>query len=298
MGVVFQNYALFPHMNVAENIAFPLRARSASAADIKVRLEHVLRLVRLSGMETRRPSELSGGQQQRVALARALVFSPDVILMDEPLGALDRQLRERLQIEIKHIQRELNLTVVYVTHDQAEALTMSDRVAVFNNGEVQQIASGRELYDEPCNAFVAQFVGESNRLSGVVSEIGGDRCAVRTDGGRIIHARLVGDATLGSRAVVCFRPERVALGPHQDDRQNVFEVQVEEFVYHGDHSRLSMRLGSDGLLFTRLPNALGNPGAAAGDMITLGWRADDCRAFAGSSSHSSFPDARRLGTDL
>lgn len=288
MGVVFQNYALFPHMSVADNIAFPLRARRVSIAEIRVRLEHVLRLVRLTSLEKRKPAELSGGQQQRVALARALVFSPDVILMDEPLGALDKQLRERLQIEIKRIQRELELTVIYVTHDQSEALTMSDRIAVFNCGEVQQVASGRDLYDAPANAFVAQFVGETNRLSGVIAATDGARCTVRTDGGQTIVADLIGEGSVGARAILCFRPERIVLGPGQDE-ENVFQVQVEELVYHGDHSRLTMRFGSDGLLFTRIPNSAGRPKFSSGDAITIGWRAGDCRAFAGASARSSDP---------
>lgn len=288
MGVVFQNYALFPHMSVAENIAFPLRARRAPAAEIRVRLEHVLRLVRLTGLEKRKPAELSGGQQQRVALARALVFSPDVILMDEPLGALDKQLRERLQIEIKRIQRELELTVIYVTHDQSEALTMSDRIAVFNNGEVQQVASGRDLYDAPANAFVAQFIGETNRLSGVIAAIDGARCSVRTDGGRTLVADLIGEGSIGARAILCFRPERIVLGLQQD-RENVFQAQVEELIYHGDHCRLTMRLGGDGLLLTRIPNSFGTSQFSPGDGITVGWRASDCRAFAGASARSSDP---------
>lgn len=288
MGVVFQNYALFPHMNVAENIAFPLRARRTPAPEIAIRLEHVLRLVRLTGLEKRKPTELSGGQQQRVALARALVFSPDVILMDEPLGALDKQLRERLQIEIKRIQRELELTVIYVTHDQSEALTMSDRIAVFNNGEVQQIAPGRELYDAPSNAFVAQFIGETNRLSGVIAAVDGAHCSVRTDGGRIVVAELVGEGSVGTRAIVCFRPECVTLGPYHDGG-NLFQVQVEDLIYHGDHSRLTMRLGGDGLLFTRVPNSAGRPQFAPGDAVTIGWSARDCRAFAGASARTSDP---------
>ena len=169
IGVVFQNYALFPHMTVAENLAFPLSVRSFGRAEVRERVERALGLVRLRGYQSRRPAELSGGQQQRVALARALIFDPVLVLMDEPLGALDKQLREELQVEIKHIQKNLGVTVAYVTHDQSEALTMSDRVAVFNRGRVEQLAPPLELYERPQNAFVAQFIGESSRLSGVVS---------------------------------------------------------------------------------------------------------------------------------
>ena len=164
IGVVFQNYALFPHMTVAENIAFPLSVRGVPRSDIAVRVARALDTVRLSGFGERRPAQLSGGQQQRVALARALVFEPKLVLMDEPLGALDKQLREEMQLEIRRLHERLGITIVYVTHDQAEALTMSDRIAVFHRGVIQQIDTPAAVYEQPRNAFVASFIGESNRL--------------------------------------------------------------------------------------------------------------------------------------
>ena len=166
IGMVFQNYALFPHMTVAANIAFPLSVRGMAAADIAERVERALDMVQLGGFGQRRPAQLSGGQQQRVAVARALVFEPKLILMDEPLGALDKQLREQMQLEIRRLHRRLGVTMVYVTHDQAEALTMSDRIAVFHSGKIQQLDTPEQMYENPKNAFVARFIGENNRLDG------------------------------------------------------------------------------------------------------------------------------------
>ena len=171
IGMVFQNYALFPHMTVNENLAFPLQVRNMGKAETEERVKKILKLVELPDKGNRRPSQLSGGQQQRIAVARALVFEPDLVLMDEPLGALDKQLREQMQYEIKHIHERLGVTVVYVTHDQSEALTMSNRIAVFNDGVVQQLSSPSELYERPVNCFVAQFIGENNRLKGTIESV-------------------------------------------------------------------------------------------------------------------------------
>src|SRR3569623_345779 len=183
IGMVFQNYALFPHMSVADNIAFPLTVRGMAREEVARRVERALDMVQLESFAERRPAQLSGGQQQRVALARALVFEPKLVLMDEPLGALDKQLREQMQLEIKHIHRNLGVTVVYVTHDQSEALTMSDRVAGFNDGVIQQLAKPDDLYERPQNAFVAQFIGENNRLKGKVVAMNGSGCQVEIEGG-------------------------------------------------------------------------------------------------------------------
>jgi len=172
IGVVFQSYALFPHMSVGENVAFPLSVRGCDPQEIKRRVASALEMVRLPNFSERKPTQLSGGQQQRVALARALVYSPKIILMDEPLGALDRQLREEMQFEIKSIHERVGVTVVYVTHDQDEALTMSDRIAIFNRGVIEQIADPKTLYDNPENAFVATFIGDSNLLGGLVVRLG------------------------------------------------------------------------------------------------------------------------------
>src|SRR5438034_5007003 len=177
IGMVFQNYALFPHMTIAENIGFPLSVRGVPAADIAKRVGRALDMVQLGGFGARRPAQLSGGQQQRTAVARALVFEPKLILMDEPLGALDKQLREQMQFEIRHLHQRLGVTMVYVTHDQSEALTMSDRIAVFHRGKIQQLGDPERIYEEPRNAFVARFVGENNRFEGKLESAGNGRCA-------------------------------------------------------------------------------------------------------------------------
>ncbi len=179
IGMVFQNYALFPHMTVGENLAFPLQVRGMSKADRETRVMHALDMVQMGAFANRRPAQLSGGQQQRIALARALVFDPKLVLMDEPLGALDKQLREHMQFEIKALHERLGITVVYVTHDQGEALTMSDRIAVFNDGRIQQLAAPAELYERPDNSFVAGFIGENNALSGTIEKLDGTRALVK-----------------------------------------------------------------------------------------------------------------------
>ena len=186
IGMVFQNYALFPHMTVFENLAFPLRVRKISKEDIEKKVDKALAMVSLSEFGNRMPGQLSGGQQQRVAVARALVFDPSVVLMDEPLGALDKNLRESMQYEIKHIHESIGVTVVYVTHDQGEALTMSNRIAVFNDGKVQQLSSPDKLYEEPVNSFVAEFIGENNTFAGEISDISNGSCKVKLDKGEII----------------------------------------------------------------------------------------------------------------
>ena len=181
IGMVFQNYALFPHMTVNENLSFPLEVRKLSKSDIQDKVKKALSMVELEAFGSRMPLQLSGGQQQRVALARALVFEPRLVLMDEPLGALDKKLREQMQYEIKHIHEKIGITVVYVTHDQSEALTMSNRIAVFNDGKIQQISSPEVLYEKPENSFVAQFIGENNQIKGKVKSINGSSCLVKSE---------------------------------------------------------------------------------------------------------------------
>ncbi|MGY4395745.1 putative spermidine/putrescine transport system ATP-binding protein [Sphingomonas sp. UYAg733] len=276
MGVVFQNYALFPHMSVAQNLAFPLGVRGIRGAEAMAKVDAALALVRLDGLGHRRPDALSGGQRQRVALARALIFQPDIVLMDEPLGALDRQLRERLQSEIKRIQRALGLTIVYVTHDQSEALTLSDRIAVFADGSVQQVDTPEAIYEHPANAFVAGFVGENNGLAGhLISRTDGE-CEVRLDGGQTIRATPVGDIAPGARIVATIRPEHVETGG-LSQLCNRIDAQVEELVYHGDHSRIRATLAGGGLLTVRAPR---QPVLAPTDSLALGWCTDRCFAFA------------------
>jgi len=207
--MVFQNYALFPHMTVAENIGFPLKQRGVDKAAITAGVRAVLDTVRLSGMEARYPRQLSGGQQQRVALARAIVFRPRVLLMDEPLSALDKQLREELQLEVKRLHKQLGITFVYVTHDQREALVMSDRIAVINHGRVEQVGAPAELYDRPVNRFVASFVGESNFLSATAVGNEAEVVVVANLGSRKVRAVVNGPVAAGTPLILAVRPEKL-----------------------------------------------------------------------------------------
>jgi putative spermidine/putrescine transport system ATP-binding protein len=236
-------------------------------------------MVQLSQMRKRRPAQLSGGQQQRVALARALVFDPKLVLMDEPLGALDKQLREHMQLEIKHIHQRLGITVVYVTHDQSEALTMSDRVAVFNDGAIQQLARPADLYERPENSFVAQFIGENNKLSGTIASMNGTECLVKIDGYAEVRALPIKTEGPGSRTTLSLRPERVRINPLNGSCANLFDARVEELIYLGDHTRARVSvLGTDNFII-KLPNAEGIPDLTPGSQIRVGWKPEDCRAL-------------------
>ncbi len=278
IGMVFQNYALFPHMTVAENVGFPLRVRSRSKTEIAERVGKALDMVQMRNFAKRMPGQLSGGQQQRVALARALVFEPKLVLMDEPLGALDKQLREQMQIEIRHLHESLGITVVYVTHDQSEALTMSDRVAVFENGIIQQCASPSELYEQPANSFVAQFIGENNRLPGTILSGDGTRCRVALADGTEVQATLTDSAPVGGPCLLSIRPERVKILPAEGSLPNRFEAEVRELIYLGDHLRVRFALA--GLDFiVKVHNAEDRPSLDIGTRIPLGWRTEDCRAL-------------------
>jgi putative spermidine/putrescine transport system ATP-binding protein len=279
IGVVFQNYALFPHMSVAENVGYPLRVRRVARAEARRRVEQALAMVQLAGYGERWPAQLSGGQQQRVALARALVFDPELILMDEPLGALDRQLREQMQLEIRHLHQRLGVTAVYVTHDQREALTMSDRIAVFNDGAVQQIAAPGVLYEEPSNSFVAQFVGENNRLAGRVLRIEGGRCRVALDGGEEVTAQPINVEGEGARTTLSIRPERIVIGHEATGGDNRFPAEVLELVYLGDQTSVRLRtLGRDDFM-VKVPVQALAAGLRPGDQITVAWDAAYCRAL-------------------
>jgi len=279
IGMVFQNYALFPHMTVSENLAFPLSVRGMGKAELDERVKRVLGMVQLDTFAKRYPGQLSGGQQQRVALARALVFEPQLVLMDEPLGALDKQLREHMQMEIKHIHQRLGVTVVYVTHDQGEALTMSDRVAVFHQGEIQQIADPRTLYEAPSNTFVANFIGENNRLGGTLVARSGDRCQVRLAQGEQVEALAVNVGQVGEPVTVSIRPERVRLGGQSEASVNRFSGRVAEFIYLGDHVRVRLEVCGKADFFVKQPIAELDPALAVGDVIPLGWAVEHARAL-------------------
>jgi len=280
IGMVFQNYALFPHMSVAENLAFPLAVRGMSKTEQEDRVKKVLEMVELPEFGGRRPAQLSGGQQQRVAVARALVFEPDLVLMDEPLGALDKQLREQMQYEIKHIHESLGVTVVYVTHDQSEALTMSDRVAVFEDGVIQQLSSPEELYERPENSFVAQFIGENNKLRGTVQGVGQDKLAtVKLDSGDVVKALAVGIGKKGERTLLSVRPERVAIEPKKNKNTVTLTGKVEELIYLGDHIRTRMSVAGHPDFIVKVPNNAEHHELSEGQTTTVGWEAEDCRAL-------------------
>jgi putative spermidine/putrescine transport system ATP-binding protein len=279
IGMVFQNYALFPHMTVEENLAFPLQVRRVAKPEIEARIKRALGMVQLGPYGKRRPAQLSGGQQQRVALARALVFDPKLVLMDEPLGALDKQLREQMQLEIKHIHEDLGVTVVYVTHDQSEALTMSDRIAVFNDGVIQQLATPADLYERPQNAFVAQFIGENNRLNGRVTAMNGTTCQVEIPGSGAVRALAVNVNSIGQTTTLSLRPERVKINPPPQTVPNVFSAEVRELIYLGDHVRTRVAVCGHDDFVVKLPNSEGVVQFEPGAKITIGWKAEDCRAL-------------------
>ncbi|MFT3989643.1 ABC transporter ATP-binding protein [Aestuariivirga sp.] len=281
IGMVFQNYALFPHMTINENLAFPLQVRNFGKAEVEDRVAKILKLVELPQMGNRRPGQLSGGQQQRIAVARALVFEPELVLMDEPLGALDKQLREQMQYEIKHIHERLGVTVVYVTHDQSEALTMSNRIAVFNDGVVQQLSTPAELYERPVNSFVAQFIGENNKLKGRVADIGdGKTCTVKLDSGDMVKALAVNVKQKGDQTLLSVRPERVEINPAKGSADVTLKGRIAELIYLGDHIRARLEVAGHNDFVVKVPNkAMGSDAVAQGREVNVGWKAADCRAL-------------------
>jgi putative spermidine/putrescine transport system ATP-binding protein len=280
IGMVFQNYALFPHMTVGENLAFPLEVRGMGKSERDAKVARALDMVQMGAFANRRPAQLSGGQQQRIALARALVFDPSLVLMDEPLGALDKQLREHMQYEIKHLHETLGITVVYVTHDQGEALTMSDRVAVFNDGRIQQLASPSDLYERPDNSFVAQFIGENNKLPGVIESINGDSCTVRLETGEVIDATPVNVSAKGAKTLVSIRPERVEFKTEMmPEGAHTIEAEVMEFIYMGDLFRTRLKVAGSDEFVIKSRNTLGQRMLRPGEKIKIGWAPQDARAL-------------------
>ena len=277
IGVVFQNYALFPHMTVAENLAFPLQARKARKVDIDTKVSRVLEIVRLTDFENRKATQLSGGQQQRVALARALIFDPSLVLMDEPLGALDRQLREAMQYEIKRIHDTLGISVIYVTHDQDEALAMSNRIVVLERGKIEQVGTPKELYEAPATAFVAGFVGENNCMKGRIRSAAGGACVIEMPWGEV-RAVTVGAAGIGRDTAWSVRPERIELDADRGDLDNLYDGNVKDVVYLGDQIRIYATIG-DSTFVLKVTNKSELAALTIGQPVKVGWRAKDCRAF-------------------
>jgi len=278
LGMVFQHYSLFPHMTVERNIGFPLRMRKLDKKERAKRIKPVLELVKLGGYENRMPRQLSGGQQQRVALARSLVFNPRCLLMDEPLGALDKKLREHMQLEIKQIAQSLNITVIYVTHDQSEAMTMSDRIAVMNDGKIVQTGPPAEIYDNPINYFVADFIGESNFIKGKIEKNDHMTSYFKTERGLIFKALTNKQESPGSTGHLVIRPEKISFVEQDQSYSNQFEAVIEEIVYLGDTSTYKTTLVEDGSELTiKQHNKALSRRMRKGEKISIGWdEKDNC----------------------
>jgi spermidine/putrescine transport system ATP-binding protein len=290
VNLVFQSYALFPHMSVFDNVAFGLRRRRVAKAEVTRRVSEMLGLVELSGRENRRPSELSGGQQQRVALARALVNRPRALLLDEPLGALDLKLRQAMQIELKRIQREVGITFVYVTHDQGEALTMSDRLVVMNDGRIEQLGSAREIYERPRTRFVAGFIGTSNLLTGHVERLADGMAVLRSSPDERIVASAPDGARVGSEIDVTVRPEKITIATAASAPADgcALRGRVTEIVYLGTSTSYTIRTARGETLVVFRQNAA-SPEAAVdrGDDVWLCWRPEHTYALPGATDPGS-----------
>jgi len=273
VNTVFQSYALFPHMSVLDNVAFGLKQRGMSGSERRRQAQEALELVKLSDRSTHRPTMLSGGQQQRVALARALVMNPKVLLLDEPLGALDLKLRKEMQIELKRIQEQVGITFIYVTHDQEEALSMSDRVAVMSNGVIEQLDEPRVIYDRPASAFVADFIGDMNFVAGTVTEGADGRYAVDAGAGLVLRGH--GDAVRGSSVTVGLRPERLVaeLGSSQG-HDNSADATVLTKMYLGDQIQIVVSIATGTEIVVREQRASADPALDSihpGDRIVIRW---------------------------
>ena len=271
LGMVFQNYALFPHMTVFENVAFALKLRKLNSTDIRRRVAETLALVHLEEFETRFPSQLSGGQQQRVSLARALVYQPRLLLMDEPLGALDKKLREAMQIELKQIQKRVGITVVSVTHDQEEALTLSDRIAVLSDGRLKQVGSAHELYERPESRFVADFIGESNFLDVRVESVNENAFVASSRSMANIHIPIGPPVAPGERMLFSIRPEKLFFVAHDDAKLCMAHGTISEVIYMGDINKYYVDLGADETLIVKQHNREGMIQPRLGEQVTLGW---------------------------
>ena len=280
VNTVFQSYAIFPHLNVFDNVAFGLRRAGVKGDELRRRVTEACEMVQLEGFEKRKPNMLSGGQQQRVALARALVNRPKVLLLDEPLGALDLKLRKEMQLELKSLQHEVGITFIYVTHDQEEALTMSDRIAVMNEGRVQQVADPTTLYELPKNRFVANFIGQTNVFSGTVESVSGDRVTLRTTWGMKVEATARGetDVEVGAAAQATVRPEKVRFGSTGD---NVCDAEVRQIVYLGVSTQYIAQLPDGATLVLYQQNTQDATGPGVGDEVSVAWDAKNCLMLGG-----------------
>ena len=281
LGMVFQDYALFPHMTVGENLAFPLEVRKKSKNEIKEAIQNALSIVSLTGFENRRISQLSGGQKQRVAVSRALIFNPKIILMDEPLGALDKNLREELQIELKHLHESLGSTFIYVTHDQGEALTMSDRIAVFSDGVIQQYATPQDLWESPQNSFVASFIGENNQLPATVESVRNGICIARlSSNGALVKAKAVKVSKKGQKTLLSVRPECIEVDMKRSTKDSSrVKGKIKEIIYMGDHRKMRLDVEGNDKFIIRVSRKQIHRQLNVGDAVFVGWQAADCNAL-------------------
>jgi putative spermidine/putrescine transport system ATP-binding protein len=279
IGMVFQNYALFPHMTIAENLAYPLTLRKKSKTQVRTKVQEYLKLIEMGEFGGRYPGQLSGGQRQRVALARALIFEPALVLMDEPLGALDKKLREQMQYEITRLHQAIGFTVIYVTHDQTEALSMSDRIAVFNAGVVQQCATPAELYEKPANAFVADFIGENNFIRGRTVSVDGDVAIIDVPGGEQVKAQAADGVAAGKSAKLSVRPEKLFIDAPSIGSRNCLKASYVTRHYVGDFIRYYFRLSDGSEVNVKVLNDMVAPEFTMGDMAVLSWRENDCFAY-------------------
>lgn len=300
VNTVFQQYALFPHMTVSDNVAFGPRSRKIPRSQYTDRVREMLEIVRLEEFADRKPAQLSGGQQQRVALARALVNYPSALLLDEPLAALDLKLREAMQFELKRIQREIGITFVFVTHDQGEALTMSDRIAVMSQGRVEQIGTPEDIYHRPASLFVAGFIGSANLLAGRIVERSGGTCSVALSAGPTISARCDIDTAPSQAVSVMLRPERITVAPARNGATGTsISGRVRDLVFQGAAARLTVALGDGSEVFANLGADAEVPFLRPGDEIELGWNPEAAYVIDGwvSAAHGSGPGSDGAADD-
>ena len=277
--MVFQTYALYPHMTVYKNMAFGLKQIKTPKAEIEKRVKAAAEILQISDYLDRTPRNLSGGQRQRVAIGRAIVRDPEVFLFDEPLSNLDAALRVQTRKEIARLHERLATTMIYVTHDQVEAMTLADKIVVLKDGVIEQVGSPIDLYERPDNAFVAQFIGENNKLRGTVTEIDCDYCVVQTNTGAALYARAVNVNKVGDESTLSLRPERVLIDPEASSVQNLFEARVLELIYLGDHIRTRIELLGRDDFIVKVPNSANHALMREGDIVTVGWLQEDCRAL-------------------
>jgi spermidine/putrescine transport system ATP-binding protein len=285
VNTVFQSYALFPHLRVFDNVAFGLRRSGVGRQEVRRRVAAALEQVELTGLERRKPAQLSGGQQQRVALARALVLRPAVVLLDEPLGALDAQIRRTLQVELKALQEEVGLTFIYVTHDQEEALTMSDRLAVMNDGRIEQLGPPKDVYEQPTTTFVASFLGISNLIGGIARSRTGDRCVVAVNDFELQATQ--GDVAAQGQTKLMIRPERVRLEPHEATGENRIPGIVERVVYRGNADQVFIRLAGGDQIQALQQNAGDGSSYEAGDAVRVHLPAEALRVLGDTGMHET-----------